>query len=54
VTTVGPILHSGLGKLHFAGEHASYQFCGYMEGALYSGASLAKRLAQRDGVLTRV
>lgn len=49
----GPTLHDGLGRLHFAGEHACYQFCGYMEGALYSGASLAKRLAARDGVLAR-
>jgi monoamine oxidase len=51
VMRAGPILYNGLGKLHFAGEHCSYQFCGYMEGALYSGATLAKRLAVRDGVL---
>jgi monoamine oxidase len=51
VTTVGPILRKGLGRLHFAGEHACYKFVGYMEGALNSGVSLAKRLAQRDGVL---
>lgn len=51
VTTVGPRIHKGLPRLHFAGEHACYKFVGYMEGALNSGASLAKRLAQRDGVL---
>lgn len=51
VTTVGPLLRKGLGKVHFAGEHCSYKFVGYMEGALNSGASLAKRLAQRDGLL---
>jgi monoamine oxidase len=40
----GPTLHSGLGRLHFAGEHTCYQFVGYMEGGLYSGADLAKRM----------
>ncbi|MFI5401691.1 MAG: flavin monoamine oxidase family protein [Planctomycetota bacterium] len=52
VTTVGPLLRGGLGgRIHFAGEHCCYAFVGYMEGALNSGASLAKRLAKRDGVL---
>jgi monoamine oxidase len=50
VTTVGPLLRKGLDHVHFAGEHASYAFVGFMEGALNSGASLARRLAQRDGV----
>ena len=50
VTTVGPLLRKGLEHVHFAGEHASYAFVGFMEGALNSGAALAKRLAQRDGV----
>ena len=50
VTTVGPMLYKGLGRLHFAGEHTCYKFVGYMEGALSSGASLALRLAKRDGV----
>jgi len=50
VTTVGPMLRAGVGNLHFAGEHACYKFVGYMEGALNAGASLAARLAQRDGV----
>ena len=49
VTKVGPILRAGLGRLHFAGEHTSYKFVGYMEGALNSGAAVAKRLAVRDG-----
>ncbi len=53
VTTVGPALHKGVGKLHFAGEHACYKFVGYMEGALNSGASMAKRLAVRDGVVKK-
>jgi monoamine oxidase len=48
VTTVGPLLRAGLGRLHFAGEHTCYQFVGYMEGALNSGVSVAKRIAQRD------
>jgi monoamine oxidase len=51
VTTVGPLLAKGMGRLHFAGEHACYKFVGYMEGALSSGAALAKRIAQRDGIL---
>jgi monoamine oxidase len=50
VTTVGPLLHKGLGRLHFAGEHTCYKFVGYMEGALNSGATIAKRIATRDGV----
>ncbi len=52
ITTLGPTLRQGLGHLHFSGEHTCYQFVGYMEGALHSGASLAKRIADRDG-LTR-
>ncbi len=48
VTTVGPLLRRGLDGLHFAGEHACYKFAGYMEGALNSGVTLARRLAVRD------
>jgi monoamine oxidase len=52
VTTVGPLLREGVGgRLHFAGEHASYAFIGYMEGALSSGVGVANRLAVRDGVV---
>jgi monoamine oxidase len=51
VTTIGPILQRGLGRLHFAGEHCCPAFVGYMEGALQSGARLARRLAQRDGIV---
>lgn len=40
----GPTLREGLGRLHFAGEHTCYPFIGYMEGALNSGVSLAKRM----------
>ena len=50
VTSIGPTYYKGLGRLHFAGEHTCYKFVGYMEGALNSGASLALRLAKRDGV----
>ena len=51
VTTVGPLLYAGVGdRLHFAGEYTCYKFVGYMEGALNSGASIARRLAVRDGV----
>lgn len=51
VTAQGPILHAGLGRLHFAGEHTCYAFVGYMEGALRSGVTLARRLAQRDALV---
>lgn len=51
VTTVGPALHKGVGKIHFCGEHCSYKFVGYMEGALNSGVALARRLATRDGAI---
>lgn len=51
VTTIGPVLYNGLKRLSFCGEHACYKFVGYMEGGLNSGASLAKRMAIRDGVI---
>jgi monoamine oxidase len=51
VTAQGPTLYDGLGRLHFAGEYASYAFMGFMEGALNSGAAVAKRIAQADGVV---
>jgi monoamine oxidase len=50
VTTQGPILAAGLGRLHFAGEHTCLKFVGFMEGALQSGAAAARRLAVRDGL----
>ena len=51
ITTMGPILHQGIeDRLHFAGEHSCYKFAGYMEGALTSGVSIARRLAVRDGI----
>ena len=53
VTTQGPILRQGIGRLHFAGEYSSYAFMGYMEGALNSGAAAAKRIAERDGLLKK-
>lgn len=50
IVKAGPTLHKGLGNLHFAGEHTCYKFVGYMEGGLNSGATVAKRIAKRDGV----
>lgn len=50
LTSIGESLYKGLDRLHFAGEHVCWKFVGYMEGALNSGASVAKRLAVRDGV----
>ena len=49
VTTQGPTLRNGIGRLQFAGEYSSYAFMGFMEGALSSGAAAAKRIASRDG-----
>ncbi len=46
VTTVGPVLRAGVGRLRFAGEHTSSAFVGYMEGALESGARVARELAE--------
>jgi monoamine oxidase len=54
ITRMGPVLHKGMGRLHFAGEHTCYKFVGYMEGGLNSGATIAKRIATRDGVLKDV
>jgi monoamine oxidase len=51
VTLQGQRLYDGIGRLHFAGEHTSYAFMGYMEGALHSGASVARRLATREGIV---
>ncbi len=62
VTTVGPLLaraHGPIadggdpsgGRLHLAGEHACYKFVGYMEGALASGADVAKRIALREAAV---
>jgi monoamine oxidase len=45
VTTLGPLLQqSASGRIHLAGEHTCYAFVGYMEGALQSGARVAKKL----------
>ena len=53
VTTVGPLLDRGHhDHLHFAGEHTCYAFVGWMEGALASGVRTARRLAERDGIVT--
>ena len=51
VTHWGPLWKNGIdGWLHFAGEHTSSAFVGYMEGALSSGFRLARRLMTRDKV----
>jgi len=52
VSTWGPFWKTGyMDWLHFAGEHTSYAFMGYMEGALSSGFRLAHRMAVRDKLL---
>jgi monoamine oxidase len=50
VTSLGPLLWADRGRVRFAGEYTSYAFMGYMEGALHSGALVARSLAERDGV----
>ena len=47
VTTLGPQLQQPLaGRVFLAGEHTCYAFVGYMEGALQSGARVAKRIGE--------
>lgn len=50
ITSQGPSLLKAIGGLHLAGEHTSYAFPGYMEGALASGVDVARRIAARDGL----
>jgi monoamine oxidase len=51
VTRMGPTLVDGvaddLAPLMFAGEHTSFAFTGYMEGALSSGIRVARQLVAR-------
>ena len=54
VTTMGPVLWNANSRVRFAGEHTSYAFTGYMEGALHSGALVARAIAERDGVAKKV
>ena len=50
VTTLGPVLASPYyGRLFFAGEYASPDFFGYMEGALQSGTLAALRIFDQAG-----
>ena len=53
ITSQGPTLYDGVGRLHFAGEYTSYAFMGYMEGALHSGAAVARRIAEKDGIVKK-
>jgi len=45
VTRVAPLLEGGHGAVEFAGEYTSPAFMGYMEGALSSGARVARKIA---------
>ncbi len=42
----GAALHTGYDGLHFAGEHCTHAFVGYMEGALQSGIEVADRILE--------
>ena len=54
VTTVYPNLDAGFqDRLFFAGEYTSLLFGGYMEGALHSGAGLARKLAGKLNLSAR-
>ena len=44
VTKLAPLLRRGIGRVRFSGEHVSSKFPGYMEGALDSGAEVARRI----------
>lgn len=47
ITTLGPIWQKPfVGKLHFAGEFTCYKFIGFMEGALQSGITTARRIGK--------
>ncbi|MCA9171370.1 MAG: FAD-dependent oxidoreductase [Planctomycetales bacterium] len=55
VTQAGPLLAKGVsGRIHFAGEHCCFAFIGWMEGALSSGVRLARRICERDGLISPV
>ena len=54
VTSMGPLIWRDNTRLRFAGEYSSYAFMGYMEGALHSGALVARAIAERDGVAAKV
>ncbi len=47
VTTVGRKLYEGIGRLHFAGEHTSMAFAGYMNGGLESGRRVARQIVEK-------
>jgi monoamine oxidase len=47
LTTLGPRLARGHGRIQFAGEHMCPAFIGYMEGALQSGIAAANRVTAR-------
>ena len=54
ITRIGDAWEAGIGPLHFAGEHTSYRFSGMMEGALESGAAVARRIAEAAGRQTHL
>jgi monoamine oxidase len=47
VTRIMPILRNGLPPIHFAGEHCSAAFVGFMEGAIESGLRVADEIVER-------
>jgi monoamine oxidase len=51
VCRVGPKVNAPFAeRLHFAGEHVSLAFFGYMEGALQSGAAAARAISSHSGI----
>lgn len=50
ISDLGPLLYDGSGRILIAGEHASFRFTGYMEGALESAERACRRIGELAGV----
>ncbi len=50
IMAFGKTMTEGLPWMQFAGEHTSYKFPGFMEGALESGVRVAGAISKRDGL----
>ena len=50
LTSYGPALCTSTGRIHFAGTETSYNWAGYMEGALRAGKRAAQEVLTKRGV----
>lgn len=48
IADLGELLYDGSGRIVIAGEHASFRFTGYMEGALESAERAVQRIVARE------